>query len=430
MHTLLFLEPGHFHAALTLRQAHARVAGEVFVYVSGEGEPGDFLALIERFNGRAESPTRWRPQVIAAADPLACLVTERRGDVVVLAGRNAGKALTIRRLHDAGFHVLADKPWLVEPDDLEHVRASLAGWPLVMEIMTGRHDVAAGVFKRLVDARDVFGEFRRDAPAIELESAHHLEKLVAGAPLRRPWWFFDVRVQGGGAVDIPTHLVDQTQWLLEGRGVAPGARPELIAARAWPTVVPLGAFRRITGEAGFPRELQPLVDPGGLRYLANAELEYRIGPVTARATASWRLSSPPGGGDTQSIVARGTGADVLMERAAHTGYRRRLGLRPHADAERTRRAVADTIAAVQREVPGAGLVPAGGGRYEVTIPPALDTGHETHFARVLHDLLTAIDDARWPGARAERTLAKYTLLAEAAARTRGDTLTTPREESR
>jgi hypothetical protein len=92
--------------------------------------------------------------------------------------------------------------------------------------------------------------------------------------------------------------------------------------------------------------------------------------------------------------------------------------------------MADTIAAVQREVPGAGLVPAGGGRYEVTIPPALDTGHETHFARVLHDLLTAIDDARWPGARAERTLAKYTLLAEAAARTRGDTLTTPREESR
>ena len=32
MHTLLFLEPGHFHAALTLRVPQARAADEVFVY--------------------------------------------------------------------------------------------------------------------------------------------------------------------------------------------------------------------------------------------------------------------------------------------------------------------------------------------------------------------------------------------------------------
>src|SRR5712691_9308786 len=254
MHTLLFLEPGHFHATLTLREPNPRVSPEIFVYSQdGPESPGpelrDFLALVERFNARAERPTRWRPVVVTSDDPLVRLIAERRGDVVVLAGRNGGKARTFRRLHEAGFHVLADKPWLVEPEDLADVRASLGGldppvspgWPLTMEIMTGRHDVAARLFKRLVDSRELFGDFRAGGPAIELASVHHLEKLVDGAPLRRPAWYFDVRVQGGGAVDISTHVVDQTQWLMEDRGLAPGEM-RLDSARQWATPVPLEAF--------------------------------------------------------------------------------------------------------------------------------------------------------------------------------------------
>jgi len=54
------------------------------------------------------------------------------------------------------------------------------------------------------------------------------------------------------------------------------------------------------------------------------------------------------------------------------------------------------------------------------VPPPLDGGHETHFARVLDEFLRTVDAHRWPSALAERTLAKYTLLAEAAARTRAD----------
>lgn len=414
MHTLLFLEPGHFHATLTLREPNPRVSDEVVVYASPGLAPGvrDFLDLIGRFNGRAERPTRWRPVVVTDADPLSRLMAERRGDVVVLAGRNAGKALTFRRLHAAGFHVLADKPWLVEPEDLEDIRASLTGWPLVTEIMTGRHDVAARLFKRLVDAREIFGDFHDDEPAIELTSVHYLEKLVDGAPLRRPWWFFDVTVQGGGAVDIPTHVVDQTQWLLEGREVAPAPTPRLASARAWPTSVPLDAFRRITGEAGFPSALRPCVEGDVLSYSCNAELEYSIGAVAARANVSWRLSTPPGGGDTHATVARGTRADVWMERAAHTGHRRRLRVQPHAEPERARRAITDTVAGL----PGVGVVPSDVGGYEVTIAP--DAGHESHFALVLDEFGKTIDEHRWPVALAERTLAKYTLLAEAASRIR------------
>ena len=175
MHTLLFLEPGHFHATLTLREPNPRVSPEMFVYAQDGPEVREFLALVERFNARAERPTRWRPVVVTTGDPLARLIAERRGKAVVLAGRNGGKARTFRRLHEAGFHVLADTPWLVEPEDLADVRASLTGWPLVMEIMTGRHDVAAPLGdqpRKRIDCRDddgtpARGPFRPSVEALD-----------------------------------------------------------------------------------------------------------------------------------------------------------------------------------------------------------------------------------------------------------------------
>jgi len=295
------------------------------------------------------------------------------------------------------------------------VRASLDGWPLAAEIMTGRHDVAAGLVKRLVGAAEIFGAFRDDGPAIEQESVHHLEKLVDGAPLRRPWWFFDVRAQGSGPVDIPTHVVDQAQWLVDGDAVA----PVLLSARAWSTRVPAEAFRRITGEAGFPRELEPFVDGDTLSYRCNAELVYQIGRVTASAATRWNLLPLPGGGDASHSVAHGTRADVRLEQSARTDHHRRVFLEPRTHAGDVARALRETVMAWQAELPGVEVVPAGPETFEVTVPPPLDGGHETHFARVLDEFLTIADAHRWPRALAERTLAKYTLLAEAAARTSG-----------
>jgi len=406
MTRLLFLDPGHFHAALTLRVSHPRVADEVFVYAADGPELRDFLALIERFNRRPEGPTRWRPVVTTCADPLSRLVEERRGDVVVLAGRNGGKARTIRTLHDAGFPVLADKPWLVQPEDLDHIAASLSGGPLVMEIITGRHDVAAQVFRRLVGTPGVFGAFRDDGPGIALESVHGLEKLVDGAPLRRPWWFFDVRVQGSGAVDIPTHMVNQAQWLVDGA-------PELVSAKVSSTRVPLDAFRRITREPGFPPELQPFVQGDSLSYRCNAELLFRIGRVETRAVTRWDLSSPPGGGDSSVVVAHGSRADVRREQ----GVRRRVVVEPRKDGREVGRALTDGVLGWQDELPGVDVESADGGRYEITIPATLDGGHETHFAQVLDEFLELVDDHSWPARLVQETLAKYTLLAEAAART-------------
>ena len=410
MHRLLFLEPAHFHAALTLRVSNPRVADDVVVYAPNGTECRDFLALVDRFNRRAERPTRWRTHVVSSADLCARLIDERRGDLVVLAGRNGGKAATIQRLHDGGFHVLGDKPWLVRPDDLEPIRVSLAGGPLAMEIMTGRHDAATQLMKRVVDTPAVFGEFRRDGPGLEMASVHYLEKQVDGAPLRRPWWYFDVGVQGSGVVDIPTHLVDQSQWLTEGH--TPGATVTLIRARVWSTLVPLDAFRRITGEGRVPSPLQSIVYGDALDYRCNAQLDYRIGDVVTRASARWELATRPGGGDTSRLVAHGTRADVWREQSPETGHRRCLFVEPHNGDPR---ALLDLVDGWRSEMPGIDLKAATGRRWEIVSPPGVDAGHEAHFALVLDTFLDAIDAGVSPAPWAERTLAKYTVLAAAAA---------------
>jgi predicted dehydrogenase len=419
VHTLTFLDPGHFHATLTLRTAHAAVSPEVFVYARAGPELDDFLALVERFNRRAERPTDWRPRVRLSADPLAQLLVERPGDVVVLAGRNGGKARVMRRLHASGLHVLADKPWLVEPADLAEIRASLAGGPIAREMMTGRRDVTGRLVKRLVDDAALFGGFAADgaAPAVEQESVHHFEKRVDGAPLRRPWWFFDPRVQGSGAVDIPTHQVDQAQWLLNA-DAAPGDGPQLLAARGWSTRIPVDVFTRISGAAGVPPELRGAVEGDALRVFCNAELTYRLRGVTARAATRWEVSAPPGGGDTSRLVLRGRAAEIRVEQIAETGFRRRVVVEARGDGAAAGRHLARVLTG--GEWPGVTARAVTAAIHEIGVPTALDAGHEAHFAELLDELLGWIDTGHKPAALATRTLAKYTLLAEAAAVTARD----------
>src|SRR5262245_56329806 len=99
MHTLAVLDPGHFHAALTLRERHPDVSEEIAVYASPGQELDDFLALVDAFNRRADRPTAWRSVVRAGDRPIERLEAERPGDVVILAGRNDRKMALIRQLH-------------------------------------------------------------------------------------------------------------------------------------------------------------------------------------------------------------------------------------------------------------------------------------------------------------------------------------------
>jgi hypothetical protein len=285
-----------------------------------------------------------------------------------------------------------------------------------MEMMTGRHAPAARVLERLVRVPDVFGAFRTDGPepAIRLASVHHLEKSVNGAPLRRPAWFFDVRVQGDGVADIPTHQVDQAQRLLAGHGAPGDRRAELVAARRWTTPVPRELFARVTGVPDFPADLAGAVRGEVLRYAGNAEVAFRLRGVDVRLTTRWDLTEPAGGGDAHELQAEGTEARVRLEQGPRTGFRRRLVVEPRGAAPRVEAALRRAIAAWQAEHPGlaAGVAPDG---FEIAVPVAPGAAHESQFPLVLDEFLRGLDTTPWPDERAADTLAKYDLLARALA---------------
>src|SRR5437868_10294243 len=81
--TLTVLDPGHFHAALTLRRSHTRLNDDVYVYANAGPDVDAFIDDVESFNRRAEDPTQWELHVYRGPEPLERLLSERRGDVAV-----------------------------------------------------------------------------------------------------------------------------------------------------------------------------------------------------------------------------------------------------------------------------------------------------------------------------------------------------------
>jgi predicted dehydrogenase len=424
-HTLLVLDPGHFHAALSLRRMHPRLADDVFVYAEDGPDVEAFLRLVQSFNTRASDPTRWQVHVYRGADYLERLLAERRGDVVIVAGRNDTKMRAIARLHAAGFAVLGDKPWLIDAAELPLLESTVAGPPLAMDIMTERHEVTNRLQRALIRRPDVFGEFRTagDAPALHLRSVHHLYKLVNGQPLVRPAWYFDLAVQGEGMTDVNTHLVDLAQWMIgDGTPFDYARDVELIAARQWPTDVPRERFARITGLSAFPDALRAHVAGATLRYLCNAELSYRLRGVPVRLESIWDLAIPEGGGDTHYAIARGTKADVVIEQGPQTRFLPQLFVRPAGPDAPDARVMTNAVAALQDACPGLGFEP-DGTAFRIVIPAALRTTHEQHFAAVLDAFLEQLDRSAPPHNLGPDLVAKYTLLVRA--KDRSHTLTLP-----
>ena len=414
-HTLLVLNPGHFHAALTLRRSHPRLSDDVYVYAEDGPDVDSFLRMVESFNRRSEAPTHWKLHVYRGTSFLDRLRAERRGDVVIMAGKNRDRMATIRLLHADGFLVLGDKPWLIGSDQIASLHEVTTATPLAMDIMTERHEIATRVQQALAARPEIFGRFRIDGsePAIEIESVHHLYKVVNQRPLVRPPWYFDVAIQGEGITDVTTHLVDLTQWMVGGgRPFAYDRDVELLSARQWPTAVPLDTFERITGLDDFPATLRANVRDGALSYQCNAQLSYRLRGVPVRLETLWRLAIPEGGGDTHRAIMRGTDADLIVDQGPATAFRTELTVHPTNVGPGYAAALQTAITALHDSFPGLGL-DASGSVFRVTIPAALRTTHEEHFAAVLDQFLAYADRGQWPENLGPDLVTKYTLLAQA-----------------
>ena len=414
-HKLVVINPGHFHAALTLRKRHPLLADEVYVY--SEDGPGlrDFLHLVDSFNQRREEPTAWRLHIYRGPDYLDALLGERAGDVAIVAGKNHSKLRTMQRLHQAGLHVLGDKTWLIDGSQLNLVREITASPPLVMDIMTERYEIATRLQQALCCNEKVFGGFRSDGnqPAVYMKSVHHLYKEVNGEPLVRPLWYFDYEVQGEGITDVTAHLVDLAQWLVASEeGVDYDRDVVLTSARQWPTGIPLDVFSRITGLDAFPISALGGVSEGVLHYLCNANIQYRLRGVAVEIDSIWDLAIPQGGGDTHYAIARGKHADLVVDQGPDTGFDPRLRIIPAVKSFEYENVLRTALARLEQICPGVGCNEDEIG-YQVTIPAAMHQGHEARFARVLDCFLGYVDNGRWPPRVSNELVAKYTLLANA-----------------
>lgn len=411
------LEPGHFHAGLVQKEMYADVSPSVDVYAEPGADLDAHLGRIRSFNERPENPTAWEVRVHPGPDPLARMLAERPGTIVVLSGRNRGKIDRISQSVAAGLHVLADKPWILRAEDLPALEAALADADargvVAYDIMTERFEVTTGVQKALVNDPAVFGEpltGSPEEPAVYMESVHHLMKTVAGAPNIRPAWFFDTAQQGEGLNDIGTHLVDLVQWtLFPERPIDYRRDTAVLSAYRWPTMIPEAEFRRVTGSEGFPDYLRDRVKDGALEYFCNTFVTYTVNGIHTALNVIWDWEAPAGAGDTHYAVYRGTRARVEVRQSKRDNYRTEVYVVPNREENRAAvlEAVKARVQAEQGRWPGI-TVGERHGDIHVDVPDALRLGHEAHFAEVTRSFLGYVRDrSTLPEWERPNMIAKY-----------------------
>jgi predicted dehydrogenase len=424
---LVTLAPGHFHAALIQKQMLAGIDPRAHVYAPLDPDLIAHLTRIATFNSRSDTPTSWSLEAHAGDDWHERFLRERPGNVAVLSGRNRQKIELMRMAVEAGMHVLADKPWIIEPEDLSRLAAILERAArsnlLVFDVMTERYEIALMLQREIVDDPELFGVIETgdaDAPAVFMESTHYLKKQVAGAPLRRPGWFFDIAQQGEALADVGTHLVDQVLWALFVDAPIDFAKDvEILDARRWPTVLGLEQFIAITGLAEFPLEIQGWVNDGRLDYYCNNQVVFKLRGICVRLDVLWDFEASPGGGDTHNSVFRGSRCSAIVRQAG--GKAPELFVVPNSrDKQAVRDALSLRVEAWHDRYPGVRLVTVGD-EFHVLIPDAYRTSHETHFAEVTAQFLKFAEAPRTvPSWELPHLLAKYYITTQGVALARRD----------
>ena len=420
---LITLDPGHFHAGLVQKSMYPQVSPVVHVYAPAGSDLQERLKRVEGFNTRADQPTHWEEKVYSGPDFLERMLSEKAGNVVMLAGNNARKTEYIARAVAAGFNVLADKPMAITPTDFKLLQKAFAEAAkkkvLLYDIMTERFEIASILQRELARLPDLFGTLEKgtaEQPAVVMESVHHFFKEVAGKPLTRPAWFYDVRQQGEAVPDVGTHLLDAVQWVcFPDQALDWHKDIKVHDARRWSTRLTPEQFKRSTGLDHYPDFFkQDIGSDGVLDVFANGEVAYMLRGVHAKVTALWKFEAPPGAGDTHYGMIRGTRCQLLIKQGAEQNYKPALYAenKPGAAAPQFEQALRAAVAKLQATWPGLELKPAGAA-WEIIIPDKYRVGHEQHFGQVTEKFLRFLADRNMPGWEVPNMLAKYYTSTEA-----------------
>ncbi|HEV7747151.1 MAG TPA: putative oxidoreductase C-terminal domain-containing protein [Pyrinomonadaceae bacterium] len=413
---LITLAPGHFHASLVQKVMYPDVSPVVWVYAPPGPDLDEHLKRIEGYNNRTDDPTSWQQKVYTGSDFFARMLSEKPGNVVVIAGNNREKSDYIAGSLNAGLNVLADKPMCIDAAGFEKLKQSFKTAAeknlLLYDVMTERYEITTVLQKTLVNDPAVFGQLIKgtlEEPAVTKESVHHLFKYVSGKPLRRPAWFFDTAQQGEGTVDITTHLVDLIQWASFPEQRIALTDIKMLRARRWPTVVTREQFAQVTGLSDFPEFLRGrLNDEGALLDYANGEMNYTLKGVHAKVSVIWNFEAPAGTGDTHFSIMRGTKANVIIRQGKEENYRPELYVEAAGETERAAllAALQRAISKLQTTYPGLELRDAGS-RWHVSIPERHRTDHEAHFGQVMEKFLMFLREGKLPAWETPNTIAKY-----------------------
>jgi predicted dehydrogenase len=414
---LITLDPGHFHAGLVQKFMYPQVSPVVHVYAPAGPDLQDHLKRIEGFNTRADQPTHWEEVVYTGPDFLQRMLKDHAGNVVVLAGNNAHKTEYIYRSVSAGFNVLADKPMAITPANFSLLRKAFtraaARKVLLYDIMTERYEITSILQRELAGMPELFGTLQPGTPgqpAVVMESVHHFFKEVAGKPLTRPSWFYDVRQQGESIPDVGTHLVDTVQWIcFPDQALDWRKDVKVLSARRWATSLTPAQFKRSAGLDHFPDYFKKDIGPdGALQVFANGEVAYTLRGIHAKVSALWRFEAPPGAGDTHYALLRGTRCNLLIKQGAEQNYKPALYVenKSGATSDQFEQALRAAVARLDAKWPGVDLKPAGAS-WEIIIPDKYRVGHEQHFAQVTEKFLRYLAEGKMPDWEVPNMLAKY-----------------------
>lgn len=413
---LITLDPGHFHSALVQKSMYADVDSVVHVYAPEGTDVQLHLDKIDSYNKRAEDPTKWKEEVYLGSDFMEKMLSEKKGNVVMLAGNNLKKTEYIKRSIDAGFNVFADKPMAIDSKSFEELKNAFSAAEkkklLLYDIMTERFEITTMLQKEFSLIPEVFGTLEKGSPenpAVTKESIHHFYKYVSGSVLTRPAWFFDVAQEGEGIVDVTTHLVDLIQWECFPDQIIDYKKDIKIntATRA-STNVSLSQFRAMTKVDQFPDYLDKYVEQDSiLKIFSNGEFNYTIRDVHAKVSVKWAFKAPEGTADTHYSIMRGTLANLIIRQGAEQKYKPALYIEPIGGISSTYiNQIEAKIKDVQKRFPGIELKKLDKG-WEVIVPEKYKEGHEAHFARVTEKFLEYLKNGNIPDWEVPNMIAKY-----------------------
>ena len=414
--SLIVVEPGHFHAALVQKSMYPEVDSVVHVYASEGPDVKAYLDKVEKYNARPDDPTSWKEEVYTGADFLEKMLSEKKGNVVVLAGNNQKKTDYIKQSVDAGLNVLADKPMAIDAAGFDKLKEAFASAEknkvLLYDIMTERYEITNALQRELAASAEIFGTLQKGTaqnPAVVKESVHHFFKYISGEALVRPTWFFDVKQQGEGMVDVTTHLVDLVQWSCFPNTELDYKKDiKLLSAKRTATKLSKSQFKLVTKSDTFPDFLSKDVKDTTLSVFSNGAMNYTVKDVHAKVSVIWNFQAPEGTGDTHYSIMKGSKANLIVRQGKEQKYKPVLYIETIDKSKAYEDAVAASFKMVQGKYPGIELKKNAAG-WELIIPAKYDNGHEAHFAQVANKYMEYLKAGQLPRWEVPNMIAKYYL---------------------